>query len=87
MATNKLAITLVCGDDWTGLYIDDQLVTENHTLPARLVLEMLAKRKLLTFKSLVPDQDWLEGEGSLPPMLGDVLLENGKRPQAGRGLT
>lgn len=66
-------VTLVRGDDWSGLYIGDRLVTEGHSVTALDALEAVAT--LLggfAIETVEADQEWLESEGSLPAALVDV---------------
>ncbi len=63
-----MKVTFVLGDDWTGLYIDDELVIENHSLSAGQVLKAIG----VEFNTIVADEDWLEEHGSLPDALKDV---------------
>lgn len=67
-------VTLVSGDDWSGLYIDGALVTEGHSVSARDALEVVAGVGPFRLVCEVADQEWLESEGNLPAKLADVRL-------------
>lgn len=61
-----IKIDYVTGDDWEGLYIDGNLVEENHTISIFDLLETLEDRKLLTFECTEVNQNYLEDLGNLP---------------------
>ena len=61
-------VTFADGDDWNGLYVDGELVAENHSLRPTDVLDALG----IVYERVACDQDWLEEQGRLPPDLKDV---------------
>jgi hypothetical protein len=67
----KRKVTLVMGDDWDGLYIDDVLVYENHSIPNMTLIEELG----ISYHVIYPDQEWLEENGRLPTHLHEVKEE------------
>jgi len=69
-----MKIALVQGDEWQGLYLDGKLVLENHSLSARHVLEKLRDHSddIQELSCLIVDEEWLDGQGSLPERLSDV---------------
>lgn len=67
-----IKINYVTGDDWEGLYIDGELVEENHSIRITDLLEILKDRRLLTFDYHEVGQDYLEGLGNLPDNFNDL---------------
>ena len=61
-------------DDWEGMYINGELVTENHNIDGRDVIEILAKRGLISGSVVEVDMDWLDEIGRLPTSLSEVKL-------------
>ena len=68
---NNKKIHLVSGDDWEGLYINGNLVTEGHQITNEELLEILG----VDFNTSLADIDWLEERGSFPEKLTDVKFE------------
>lgn len=64
----KSKITFVDGDDWEGLYINNKLVLENHSLRISDVLKALG----IKYESIIADDEWLASCGNLPENLADV---------------
>lgn len=76
-----MKITLVNGDEWVGLYIDDKLVIENHSLRPREILQSIKDAfgidaYLFQYEELTPDEDWLSERGRLTKKLKDVRIAN-----------
>lgn len=67
-----IKINYVTGDDWQGLYIDGELIEENHSIRITDLLEMLEDRRLLTFDYHEVDQRYLEDLGNLPDSFDDI---------------
>jgi len=57
-----------------GLYLDDELVWQDHNLDGDLVAKAIADRSGMTFTVVHPDQDWLEDVGRLPGELRKVKV-------------
>lgn len=65
-------------DDWVGLYIDGEMVDQNHSLRDNDVLEALEERGVIEYESFIVDSDWLYDQGYLPEELSEIpegLLE------------
>ena len=60
--------TLVCADDWRGLYIDGKLVEEGHSMPFDAICRHLG----IDGAYMYADDEWLAERGSLPENLEDV---------------
>lgn len=61
-------VTFADGDDWNGLYVDGELMAENHSLRPTDVLDALG----IPYERVSCDQDWLEENGRLPQQLKEV---------------
>jgi hypothetical protein len=77
-----LEIVEVYGDDWEGWYFDGVLRVEAHRVGPVTVLQRLQRQfeddgaaRMLDFRSVQADEDWLEERGSLPDALDDVVTE------------
>jgi len=64
----KPKITLVDGDDWQGLYVNGELVTQGHSIRAQDVCEVLGA----DYAFVSADYEWLDERGALPELLKDV---------------
>lgn len=56
------------GGDWVGLYVNDVLIFEGHSLSGVQLLDLLA----LPFECVEADEEWLADCGNLPTTLADV---------------
>lgn len=58
------------GDSWEGLYINNELVLENHSLDVYEVLKGVQSNYMWGDKPIVSkyfiDDEWMKDEGSLP---------------------
>lgn len=74
-----MKIVIVNGDTWEGLYINDVLVCQGHSVSLRELGEAICERlpRLnMSFDTKHADLDWLDGEGYLPETLEEVKFEN-----------
>jgi hypothetical protein len=69
-----MKITFVYADDWEGIYVDDKLVMENHSLDGYLVAEKLSELFGFELRGRSVNQCWIESRGNLPENLSDVLV-------------
>ncbi|MGX9944892.1 hypothetical protein ACTG4Q_20735 [Bradyrhizobium denitrificans] len=60
------------GDDWVGVYVDGQLVTEGHSIRPLEMVEICIERKITCAEGREVDVDWLHDRGDLPAKLEDV---------------
>lgn len=77
MTTKKKQVVKVTGDDWSGIYIDGKLVTEGHSIPFHDLMEVLTEHVptgIDYWTALDVDDKWLQNEGSLPPILREVVF-------------
>jgi hypothetical protein len=68
-------MTLVQGDDWSGLYIDGKLKEQGHSFSTRTVAELVIAHKVSAFEHKDADLDWLADRGDLPQKLEEVQLQ------------
>jgi len=59
-------------DDWMGIYVDGELVHEEHRIRLKDGLEALG----IDFEEIFPDGRWLYEVGRLPKKLEDVQVGN-----------
>lgn len=83
-------LTIVYGEDWTGLYLDDRLLDQGHSLETGYVLEQLVAERVdmgdasVTFLNgdmtihscglMMTIDSYLEDNGGLPQSLKDLGL-------------
>jgi hypothetical protein len=67
-------ITLVCGDDWKGLYYNGELECEGHDVQVEELMDAASMGKF-NFDRVWADDDWLQREGNLPRYLKDVKFQ------------
>jgi hypothetical protein len=66
-------VTFVDGDDWEGLYVDGQLVTQGHTVSLKEAAEVFMQAQPVSaFDTRFADTQWLSEVGQLPDKLRDV---------------
>lgn len=64
------------GDDWSGIYVNDELVMEGHTIHSNDVFSIIQEYGLVeSYEMKYIDQDWLENTGNLPANIFDVKFE------------
>ncbi len=69
----KKAIIVSNGDNWEGVYIDDKLISQDHSLRVDVILEALGYK----IEDVLTEEGWLEDQGYLPENLEDVKIEMG----------
>lgn len=67
-------ITLIDGDTWIGIYSDDMLIYENHSISPDHLLRLLNHTKVEYFGRFDASGDWLEAVGNFPRLLCDVQI-------------
>jgi hypothetical protein len=67
-------ITLIDADTWMGIYANDRLVYENHSISADKLLKLLSHQKIEYFGRFEASLDWLDNRGNLPAHLSDVQI-------------
>jgi hypothetical protein len=66
--------TIVSGDDWQGLYRDQVLVYEGHSIPQHVLADELG------FEIRWVDDEWLLERTDLPAFLNQVQLQPEPEP-------
>jgi len=66
-----MKLDIVRNDDWCGIYVDEILITENHTIELEDLLTLLK----IPFQSKWVDTGWLFDRGNLPTHLSEVEFE------------
>lgn len=66
-------ICLVQGDDWMGVYLNDDLVYEGHSIDDVHLLEIAEDFQPFETDVKEADLEWLAEVGSLPPRLKDII--------------
>lgn len=74
MSENKIVttfpnVTIVNGEDWSGVYLGNLLWREGHSVDWEDLLEMVGVK----IDSIYADCDWLCSRGTLPEKLSDVM--------------
>jgi hypothetical protein len=76
-----MKVAIVRGEDWEGLYINDRLMNENHSIMTARALEILSEafnalppnsNPIIEVEAVDADDEWLSTRGSLPRNLKDV---------------
>jgi uncharacterized Zn finger protein len=66
-------LTLARGDDWSGIYVDGQLITEGHSFRELEIVEICIEHKVPVAEGKEVDTVWLNGQGSLPESEEEVI--------------
>lgn len=61
--------------DWCGIYIDNKLLTQEHSIPVHEWLDIVENQSIFTAQSLEVSGDWLEEGGSFPQSFSDIPTE------------
>lgn len=73
---SKLTYISSSHGDWCGIYVDDKLYTEGHSIPVWDWLEIIKTLLINTTKQYEVEGDWLIEEGGcFPQSFGDIPLE------------
>lgn len=67
-------LTIVNGDDWTGLFIDGRLLVEGSSFSTLTVAEVCIKHAVSAVESQDADSEWLNDLGNFPDDLSDVVM-------------
>ena len=70
-------IVFVDGDDWFGVYINDKLEDEGHSISSKNLIELMFKHQPIeSFEYKYADGDWLYEVGRMPKDLKMVRFED-----------
>ena len=61
--------------DWCGIYIDDKLLTEGHSIPVHEWLDIVETQTLYKTQQIEVCGEWLEEGGSFPQSFCDIPSE------------
>lgn len=71
-----MRLTRVTSDDWEGLYLDDKLISQGHSVDVIYVLRRYIKNNgaivLDEVVSYPADEDWMKDRSDLPESLREV---------------
>jgi hypothetical protein len=75
MGENKL--TIICSDDWEGLYHDGKLIDEDHEIKRGTVIKYMREYETLNVEIIYLNyegMDWLEEKGNLPEYITEIPM-------------
>ena len=76
MTTQKKVIVVNSSHgDWSGIYLDNELWTEHHSLDTQDWAELINNHHLESVDVKEVDGDWLEECGNLPQRYQDIPIE------------
>jgi hypothetical protein len=67
-------ITLIDADTWMGIYADDRLVYENHSIKTNDLLLLLNRAKVEYFGRFEASAEWMDSRTGLPVWLNEVKI-------------
>lgn len=76
----KTSITIAQGEDWTGIYADEELVAEGHQIALDKAMTIAVEYDVADITVRWVNSEWLADEGSLPANIEDVLWEGDTYP-------
>lgn len=74
-------IDLVKADNWEGLYVNDKLVLQDHTISAIAVLRAVNHEIVECSEVIEAELEWMDKLGSLPKNLEDVIRVGENDPE------
>lgn len=66
-------MTFARADDWVGIYVDDALITEGHSIYAEAAARIAIEHDAEVVESRDVDLDWIHYMGNLPALIEDVV--------------
>jgi hypothetical protein len=67
-------ITLIDADNWIGIYANDKLIYENHSIRADELLKLLNYQDINYFGRFEASLDWVDNRSNLPAHLSNVQI-------------
>jgi len=71
-----MKLTRVTSDDWEGLYLDNKLIAQNHSVDTYYALMVALKTTNPLVIDIIDlqlvDEDWIESVGRFPDNLEDI---------------
>lgn len=75
--SKKNTVHIVECDDWSGVYINNELVFEDHSISTKILSEILNENKPTNdIIHIDADPDWMYEVGTLPDDLKDVVHQS-----------
>jgi len=72
---SKLVYVLSSHGDWSGIYIDNQLDYEGHSIPVWVWLDLFNLSGVTEAVQFEVDGEWLESCGNFPEFFSDIPKE------------
>lgn len=72
---SKLTYISSASGDWCGIYIDDKLLTEGHSIPVYEWLDIIQRQTIYKTQEVEVCGDWLEEGGNLPQSFSEIPSE------------
>ena len=69
------AFVIAQADDWVGIYVDEVLIEEGHSVPLFAALKTALDTEVESVEEKWVNQQWIELNGSLPRDMSDVVWE------------
>lgn len=69
---SKLSYVSSSNGGWSGIYIDNQLDYEGHSIPVWVWIDLFNLSDVTEAVQLEVEGDWLEGDGSFPQNFKDI---------------
>lgn len=60
------------GGDWEGLYLDDNLKFEGHSIKAWELGDLISRYLITDYTSFTVNNEWMEEQGYLPENIKDI---------------
>lgn len=71
-----MKLTRVVSDDWEGVYLNDQLLNQGHSVDVFYALYLAIKANgalnIHLVSTIRVDEDWIQSVGQLPYNLSDI---------------
>lgn len=75
--SKKNTVHIVDCDDWSGVYINNKLVFEDHSISTKMLSEILNENKPTDdIVHIEADPDWMYEVGTLPDDFKDVVCQS-----------
>lgn len=73
--TNKIVIVNSTDGDWSGLFVNDSLNHEGHSISEHELLSVLHKNQPFEYEVLEVESEWLNEGGCFPNKFSDIPKE------------
>lgn len=72
---SKLTYVSSTHGDWSGIYIDNQLDYEGHSIPVWVWIDLFNLNSISEAVQFQVDGEWLEDGGNFPQLFDDIPKE------------